>query len=368
MKGQLRGLTAPLVKLVVFGLVTILASYVLISTITNAGYGKQLAYRAEFTDVAGLVKGDEVRIAGVRVGQVTGIELADEHDRPTAVVELEVAADVPLPSDVQALIRYRNLVGQRYIALSEGGHAGGRTLEENAVIPLAQTKPALDLTVLFGGFQPLLQALSPADMNRLSYEIIQVFQGEGGTVESLLTHVASLSSSIADKDAVIGSMIDNLTTVMSSVAARDQQLSSLVVSLQQFVTGLAGDKDAIFDSLQTIDQLAVATSGLLDDARPPLAADIKALGDLSSNLADSRQAVEHFLQLAPTKIDLITRTAVNGSWFNFFMCSADGTITLPASPLPVDPAAPLPLPVDPAAGGTGIEVPAKGPSQQPGCN
>jgi virulence factor Mce-like protein len=331
-KGQLRGLAAPLIKLVIFALVTILASYVLISTITNAGYGEQLAYRAQFTDVAGLVEGDEVRIAGVRVGQVTGIGLApDSTDRPVAEVELEVGADVSLPASVHATIRYRNLVGQRYIALAEGEGSAGRTLEEHALIPLAQTTPALDLTTLFGGFQPLLQALNPADMNRLSYEIIQVFQGEGGTVQSLLSHVASLTDSLADKDAVIGSVIDNLTTVMGTVAARDQQLSSLIVSLQQFVTGLAGDKDAIFDSLQTIDTLAAATTDLLTDARAPLAADIKALGDLSGNLADSGDVVEHFLQLAPTKIDLITRTAINGSWFNFFMCSSNGTIVLPGT-------------------------------------
>ena len=99
------------------------------------------------------------------------------------------------------------------------------------MIPLAQTRPALDLTILFGGFQPLLQALSPEDMNRLSFEIIQVFQGEGGTVESLLSHVASLTDSLADKDAVIGSMIDNLSTVLGSIAQRDQQLSGLIVSL-----------------------------------------------------------------------------------------------------------------------------------------
>src|SRR3712207_6592598 len=122
-------------------------------------------------------------------------------------------------------------------------------------------------------------------MNRLSFEIIQVFQGEGGTVESLLSHVASLTDSLADKDAVIGSVIDNLTTVMGTVAARDEQLSTLVVDLQQFVTGLAQDREAIFDSLQTIDELAVATSDFLEDARPPLAADIQALGDLSAKLA-----------------------------------------------------------------------------------
>jgi phospholipid/cholesterol/gamma-HCH transport system substrate-binding protein len=331
MKGQLRGLAAPMVKLVIFGLVTILASYVLVSTITNAGYGKQLTYRAQFTDVAGLVVGDEVRIAGVRVGQVKGIGLTPKQDRPTAEVQFEVSADVPIPAAVQATIKYRNLVGQRYISLTEAKGSGGRTLEENGLIPLAQTKPALDLTTLFGGFRPLLQALSPADMNRVSFEIIQVFQGEGGTVESLLNHVASLTSSLADKDAVIGSVIDNLNTVMGSVAARDQQLSDLVVSLQQFVTGLADDKDAIFNSLQTIDTLATTTSGFLADARPPLASDITALGKLSGNLADSRQVLESFLQLAPTKIDSITRTAINGSWFNFFMCSASGYVILPVT-------------------------------------
>jgi virulence factor Mce-like protein len=330
-KDKLRGLIGPLVKLTVFGLVTILASYVLISTITNAGYGEQLAYKAEFTDVAGLVEGDEVRISGVRVGQVIGIGLAEGSDRPVAEVQLEVSRDVPLPAGVEATIRYRNLVGQRYIALTDGKGSAGETLDEGALIPLAQTTPALDLTTLFGGFRPLLQALSPADMNRLSYEIIQVFQGEGGTVQSLLSHVASLSESLADKDAVIGSMIDNLTTVMSTVADRDQQLSDLVVSLQEFVTGLAGDREAIFDSLQTIDTLAVATSDFLEDARAPLAADIRALGDLSTNLAADRELVEEFLQLAPVKIDLITRTAINGSWFNFYMCSANGTLVLPGT-------------------------------------
>ena len=331
MKGQLRGLAGPLVKLVIFGLVTVLASYVLISTITNAGYGKQLSYRAAFTDVAGLVKGDEVRIAGVRVGQVTDIGLSAKQDRPTAEVKFEVSKDVPVPKSVQATIKYRNLVGQRYIALTESKGSGGQTLKDGDLIPLAQTKPALDLTTLFGGFRPLLQALSPADMNRVSYEIIQVFQGEGGTVESLLNHVASLTSSLADKDAVIGSVIDNLNTVMGHVAARDKQLSDLVVSLQQFVTGLAGDKDAIFNSLQTIDTLATTTSDVLAQARPPLAADIQGLGQLAGNLADSRDVLEGFLQLAPTKIDSITRTAINGSWFNFFMCSANGSVTLPAT-------------------------------------
>ena len=284
--------------------------------------------------------------------QVTEIGLAGDGRDTVAEVGLEVASDVRLPAGVQATIRYRNLVGQRYVALTEGDGSGGRTLAADDLIPLAQTTPALDLTTLFGGFQPLFQALSPEDVNRLSYEVIQVFQGEGGTIESLLGHVASLTSSLADKDAVIGSVIDNLNTVVGTVAARDQQLSDLVVSLQQFVTGLSVDRDAIFDSLQTVDGLAIATTDLLEQARAPLAADIQALGDLSTNLADSGDVVEGFLQLAPTKLDSITRTAVNGSWFNFYLCSASGLVTLPTTGIPAG-AVPTSVQVPPGGAANG---------------
>jgi ABC-type transporter Mla subunit MlaD len=143
--------------------------------------------------------------------------------------------------------------------------------------------------------------------------------------------VGSLTNSLADRDHVIGSVIENLTTVMGTLADRDQQVSDLVVSLQQFVSGLSQDRNAIFDSLQTIDALATSTSDFLEQARAPLAADIQGLGKLSNNVADTGNLVEKFLQTAPTKLDLTTRTAINSSWFNFFLCRAGGTVTLPAA-------------------------------------
>jgi virulence factor Mce-like protein len=344
-------------KLVIFMVVTALATGVLIMLIGNLNIEKSRTYKAIFSDATGVVKGDDIRVAGVKVGSVKDVQIVD---RTRARITFTVRDATSVTRSSTATIRYRNLVGQRYIALTEGDGSAGRTLEENALIPLAQTTPALDLTTLFGGFQPLLQALSPADVNRVSYEIIQVFQGEAGTVQSLLQHVASLTDSLADKDAVIGSVIDNLTTVMQTVAERDQQLSGLIVSLQEFVTGLASDREAIFDSLETIDQLAGATSGFLEDARPPLAADIQGVGDLSRELGDTGDVLEHFLQLAPTKIDLITRTAVNGSWFNFFLCNQNGTITLPPTTTVGDDGS---ITTEKNA----ITVPKNG-SNQPGCS
>ncbi len=109
------------------------------------------------------------------------------HSGSTARVTFSVDSDVTLTQGTQATLRYRNMIGQRYLSLSEGTEGSPLALEggrddRRSTAPL----PALDLTDLFGGFKPLFEALSPEDTNQLAYELIQVFQGESGTVESLL--------------------------------------------------------------------------------------------------------------------------------------------------------------------------------------
>lgn len=326
----MKPLAGPLAKLIAFATVTVLATYVLAATITNRGFDETTSYRAQFTDVTGLVEGDDVRIAGVRVGQVKDIKVVH---RDTAEVKFTVRADRTLPKGVLAKIRYRNLVGQRYVALSEGPGPTGRMLSEDALIPIAQTEPSLDLTVLFNGFQPLFQALNPQDVNRLSFEIVQVLQGEGGTVESLLGHTASLTTTIAEKDAVIGQVIDNLNTVLATVGQRDAELADLITQLRLFVSGLSADRTAIGNSLADIDDLASSTASLLDKTRPALADDIQQLGATARVLAQHKDVLDGYLKRLPTKLNTITRTASYGSWFNFYLCSLDGRVALPGLPI-----------------------------------
>ncbi|HEX5496835.1 MAG TPA: MCE family protein [Mycobacteriales bacterium] len=321
---------APLVKLVAFATVTVLATYVLATTISGGGFSSTTTYRARFTDVTGLVNGDDVRIAGVRVGRVTGIQVVR---RTLAEITFTVRSDHRLPTSTLARIRYRNLVGQRYVALAQGPGQTDRMLPPNGEIPLDQTEPALDLTALFGGFTPLFQALDPGQVNRLAFEIVQVLQGESGTVDDLLAHLASLTTSLADRDAVIGKVIDNLNSVLGTVSQRDTELAGLISQLQRFVSGLAADRTAIGDSLGDIDALASATADLLDKSRPAIQTDIDQLGSLAKHLADSRKTVDGVLRRLPDKLNAITRTATYGSWFNFYLCSLDGRVALPGLPL-----------------------------------
>ncbi|MEO3779397.1 MCE family protein [Micromonospora sp. B11E3] len=323
--------TAPLVKLLVFAAVTVLLTALLAQTL-GAFPNSGVTYRARFTDVTGLLAGDDVRIAGVRVGRVSGIRVVEDT---VAEVAFTVERDIPLATSVRAKIRYRNLVGQRYVALSEGA-GDGRPLRPDGLIPLAQTSPALDLTALFNGFRPLFTALNPDDVNKLAYEIIQVLQGEGGTVSSLLRHVASLTNTLADRDAVIGRVVTNLNSVLTTLARRDRDLDQTIGQLQQFVSGLAADRRAIGESLVSIGELTTVTADLLDDVRPPLAADVRHLGELADTLDRNAAVIEGTLGRLPDRYRSLTRVASYGSWFNFYLCDFDGTVAVAGrSPLDV---------------------------------
>jgi phospholipid/cholesterol/gamma-HCH transport system substrate-binding protein len=337
----MRGLLSPLIKLVVFLIVTTFATYVLAATISNSSYGSTHTYHAIFTDTAGLANGDDVRIAGVRVGTIEGIKLIKnkaDNNKWESRVTFSVLSSRPLPTSTIAMLRYRNLVGQRYLALDQGAGDPNAILKPGGTIPVNQTHPALNLTYLFNGFQPLFQGLNATQINNLSTEIVQTLQGEGGSLDLLFANLADLTNTIADKDAVIGSVVDNLTSVLTAIGDRDTELSNLIANLQSFISGLSHDRTAIGNSIDGINNLATTTADLLGKIRAPLAKDITDLTALTANLNAGGSEITSWLQQLPDTVATLIRTGSYGSWFNFFLCSVSADIRLPNGkiiPLPV---------------------------------
>ncbi len=299
---------APLVKFLAFALVTTMATVVLGLTIANAQSGDRTVYSARFEDVTGLQRGDDVRIAGVVVGSVKDIQLVD---RRMAQVDFEMDSTVRMPGTTRAAVLYKNLIGQRFVGLSQDegpcDPAAPQALAAGAVISEKCTRKPLNLTELFNGFQPLFEALDPEQVNTLANEIIQVLQGQGGTIDSLLSSTASLTKTLADKDQVIGELIDNLNGVLDTVTSRNDQLNDLVTSLRDLVSGLAEDREPIGNAIASIGDLAQTTGSLLEEGRPALQADIAALGDLADQLDQGEPIIEHYLQFAPYKLNKISR-------------------------------------------------------------
>ncbi|AGM07426.1 MlaD family protein [Amycolatopsis keratiniphila] len=331
----MRGVAGPAIKGLIFFVITAVATGILAITIANSGVGTTVGYTARFTDATSVNPGDEVRMSGVRIGQVDSVGVVE---RRLADVRFSVENKRRLTAGATVTIRYRNLVGQRYLSIDPGPD-GPAPLDEGALIPPERTHPALDLTALFNGFKPLFQALSPSDVNQLSFEIVQVLQGEGSTIDSLIEHTASLTNTLAGKDQVIGQVIGNLNTVLDTLNSQGDQFDKLVDVTAQLVSGLAGDAKPIGQAIGGLGELTTATADLLQDGRAPLKDSINTLGDLSKNLADNTPVFEQFLANLPKKLDRMGAMVSYGSWFNFYLCSVKSD----APPAPGGPPVGIPL-------------------------
>ena len=309
-----------LVKLLAFCALTGMATLVLALTLSNGGFGARDEYKAVFTDVTGVAKGDDVRIAGVSVGSISGVEIVQKDK---ALVTFSVEQDVQLTQNTTATLRFRNLVGQRYMALAQGSEGSTAVLKTGSTIPLERTQDALDLNVLLNGFKPVFEALTPEDTNKFAFEIVQTLQGEAGNVQSLLGRVSSLTNTLAGRDKLIGDVITNLSEVLDMLGDRDDELKNTITTFRQFVGGLKQDRQAILNSLDSISELTEETASLLVDGRPLIREDVKQLRRLSKNLSedDTLGQLEDSLQVMPIKMTKIGHFVESGSIFNQYLCN-----------------------------------------------
>ncbi len=210
-------MSAVLWRLGIFVLVCALGAFSLITVFAQLRFEREQTYAAVFTNVSGLKSEDFVRIAGVEVGKVQTITVRDD-----STVQVEFGADdsVVLTDGSRAVIKYDNLIGDRYLAIEEGT-GGTKKLRPGDTIPLNRTAPALDLDAVIGGFRPLFRALDPAQVNTLTSQLIAAFQGQGATIGSILAQTAALTNTLADRDELIGQTIVNLNAV--GIAGRAQR-------------------------------------------------------------------------------------------------------------------------------------------------
>ena len=300
-------------KFLAFLLVSVAAAVLVAVTLSGrAPGGPSDDYHAVFADVSNLVAGDEVRVAGIRVGTIDALSISDGN---RVVVTFSAQRTVDLTTGARAGVKYKNLVGDRFLELTAGD---GQRLSPDGTIPVAQTSPALDLDALFNGFKPLLAALSPAQVNAVSGELVTVLQGEGGTIDELVASLASVTTSLADRDQVIGDLIDNLNAALGKV--NTGELSQLITQLQQLVSGLDADKDRIGDAVTHIDALTGQTAALLNVIRPPLRDDIDRLGRLANTLNANKDSLTAALAELPDAYQRLSRGAAWGGYVNVYLC------------------------------------------------
>ena len=304
-------------RLGIFLGVCLLGVFALYAVFGQLRFGEKAKdYRAVFSNVTGLESDDFVRIGGVEVGKVKKISIQDDT---TALVEFTADDSVVLTEGNRAVIRYDDLIGGRYLALLEG--TGGTTrLNAGDTIPLARTSPALDLDALIGGFKPLFSALDPDQVNALSGQLIQAFQGQGGTISSFLTQTAALTNTLADRDQLIGEVIVNLNTVLGSLGDQSDQFSKAVDALAELVKGLESRKQDISNGVAYTNAAAGSISDLLAEARPPFAKTIQETDRAAGIVVADHEYFDNLLNTLPDSYQALARQGIYGDFFSFYLC------------------------------------------------
>jgi phospholipid/cholesterol/gamma-HCH transport system substrate-binding protein len=295
-----------------------LATFGLFMVFAQLRFAPETTYNAEFTNVSGLKQGDFVRIAGVEVGKVKRISI-----RPDTIVVVEFTADetVVLTEGTKALIRYDNVVGDRYLQLEEG--AGGvKRLSREQTIGLDRTQPALDLDALIGGFRPLFRALDPVHVNALTGQLIQAFQGQGAAISSFLAQTAALTNTLANRDELIGQVIVNLNTVLATVSDQSWQFDRAVTSLAELVDRLAGRRTDISNSLAYSNAAAASIADLLQHARPPFKNTVAQSDRVNSIVLADSEYFDDLLNTLPEAYQALSRQGMYGDFFTFYLCDA----------------------------------------------
>jgi phospholipid/cholesterol/gamma-HCH transport system substrate-binding protein len=305
-------------RVALFTALCLVSMFVLVTVFGQFRFDTRASYSAVFTNVSGLKGGNFVRIAGVEVGKVKDLTL---HKDGTVTVDFAIDKGLQLTEGTKAAVRYENLIGDRYLSLEEG--AGSvRKLQPGETIPLAQTSPALDVDALIGGFRPLFRALDPNQVNALSGELLKVFQGQGGTISSVLAQTSALTTTLAGRDELIGQVITNLDTVLGTFAARDDQFSEGLDKLSQLVQGLAERKNDIATGTAYINAAASSVADLLTEARQPIKDFVQQSDRVAGQIEADHDYVDDLVKTLPDAYQVLARNGLYGDYFGFYLCDA----------------------------------------------
>lgn len=315
----------PLIGFSIFAIVSILVTVVVWNTLARIVSGDTYTYSATFSDVLGLHEGDDVRMAGVRVGKVEKIELGRDANlkKSVAKVTFVVQRDQTIYNDTKALVRYQNLIGQRYVALAPGKASNPAPLKNNGSIPIDRTEPSFDVSGLLNGFQPLFQVLQPEQVNRLSETFIQALQGDGVSLSAFIVQAAQLATDFQRRDAILSDVISNLSGVMSGLAKRGDELETLVTQTRALIGGLYEQGQSLLASTEQIASATTSVVGMLDRIQPSLRNAQNSTSAALTLLLDNGAKLDQAAIDLPNVLSAAGRHTSEGGYANAYLCGLD---------------------------------------------
>ncbi|MUL76524.1 MCE family protein [Mycolicibacterium sp. CBMA 226] len=332
-----------MINVTVFTVVMLLVAAGLVVVFGQFRFASTNTYYANFADASRLKAGEDVRIAGVQVGSVKSVKLKSDN---TVDVKFTLNDRYQLYTSSRAVIRYQNLVGDRYMEITSGpGEL--RKLPAGGTVALANTQPALDLDALLGGLRPVVKGLDGKKVNEITAAMIEALQGQGGALNDLLSNTGSFSQTLADRDQLIGDTITNLNTVLGTVDSKGAQFNTSIDQLQQLITGLAEGRDPIAGAIGPLASAENDLTDMLQKSRRPVQGVIENARPFAQRMYERRAEVNPVIENLAEDYLRLNALGAYGAFFNIYYCSVKIKMSGPAGS---DLIVPFGGPADPSKG------------------
>ena len=284
-------------------------------------------YTAAFTEAAGLQPGDEVLVAGVKVGQVTGIGLEGGHVKVTFRVKDTWVGDASTVA-----IKIRTLLGAKYLAVDPLGGGDQATGQE---IPESRTVSPYDVTEAFSGLANTVDQLDTQQLAQSFQAISGAFADTPPEVKDALSGLSRLSDTISSRDNQLAQLLANTKQLTGTLAGDDSQFQLLLNDGNQLLGELRDRQQAIAGLLAGAQQLAQQISGLVADDSATLGPTLTELGQVTAVLQRNQANLNQALSLAGPYYRLVGNALGNGRWLDTYVCGLIPHNYLPPGTPPV---------------------------------
>ncbi|HEX2132230.1 MAG TPA: MCE family protein [Actinophytocola sp.] len=278
--------------------------------------GGGTTYQAEFSEAAGLRPDDEVRVAGIKVGAVTDVELEQDEAGGRVVVSFRVE-DAWLGDATTAAIKLKTLLGRKFLALHP---TGGSDLDPDTPIPLDRTVTPYDVTEAFEDLASTAGAIDTDQLAESFRTISDTFADSPKHVRSALDGLTDLSRTIHSRDAQLAKLLDNTRQITSTLSGSNDEFDKLIKDGDLLLTELANRRDAIHDLLVGTDDLATQLSGVVADNQRQLAPALAQLDTVTDVLTRHADNLDRSLELAGPYFRLVNNATGSGRWIDNYLC------------------------------------------------
>jgi virulence factor Mce-like protein len=264
------------------------------------GGGDKKHFSADFDRAIGVYVHSDVRVLGVKIGEVTKITPMGTKVR----LEMTYDADYKVPSDAKAVLLAPSIVSDRYVQLTPV-YKSGATLPDNVHLGLDRTTQPVELDEIYQNLDELNRALGPDGANKTGAlsDLLGVgadnLRGNGKALHDSLSGLSQAVKTLADSRTDLFGTIDNLQEFTTTIAQNDAIVRSFNTNLEDVAAQLSGERQ---DLAAAIKQLSVAlgeVASFVRQNKDNLTYNISQLASVTQVLVDQKAALREFLDTAP---------------------------------------------------------------------